>query len=62
MQNKNTPRHDPLTMKAQDQLEALLLEGLKGDETALTRNDWAAIRQEAMAKVKGVKGGKGRPG
>ncbi len=49
-------------MKAQDQLEALLLEGLKGDETALTRNDWAAIRQEAMAKVKGVKGGKGRPG
>lgn len=38
--------------KAQDQLEALLLEGLRGDETALTRADWKAIREEAIAQVK----------
>lgn len=38
--------------KAQDQLEALLLEGLRGDETPLTREDWQAIRSEAVAKVR----------
>lgn len=38
--------------KAEDQLEVLLLEGLQGEETAFTREDWQAIRQEALAQVK----------
>lgn len=38
--------------KAEDQLEELLLEGLRGEETAFTRQDWQAIRQEALAQVK----------
>ena len=38
--------------KAEDQLEAFLLEGLVGDEAALTPNDWQAIRREALAQVK----------
>ena len=37
--------------KAKDQLEALLLEGLKSEETALTPEDWSSIRKEALAKV-----------
>lgn len=37
--------------KAEDQLEALLLEGLNSEETALTADDWKAIRKEALAKV-----------
>jgi antitoxin ParD1/3/4 len=37
--------------KAQERLEALLLEGLQGEETELTREDWAAIRKEAQARV-----------
>ena len=37
--------------KAEEQLEAKLLEGLSGVETALTPADWAAIRQEALATV-----------
>jgi antitoxin ParD1/3/4 len=41
--------------KAEDQLEALLLEGLQGDETPMTREDWQAIRQEALAQVKARK-------
>lgn len=44
--------------KAQDQLEALLLEGLQGDESPLTRDDWTAIRQEAIAQVKARKSGR----
>ena len=44
--------------KAQDQLEALLLEGLRGDETPLTRDDWKAIREEAIAQVKARKTGR----
>ena len=44
--------------KAQDQLEAMLLEGMRGDETALTRDDWKAIREEAVAKVKARKAGR----
>jgi len=44
--------------KAQDQLEALLLEGLRGDDTPLTRDDWAAIRQEAIAQVQARKAGR----
>ena len=38
--------------KAEEQLEALLLEGLHGKEIAMTRADWQAIRQVAAAQVK----------
>ena len=41
--------------KAQEQLEALLLEGLHGEETELTRADWNDIRKEALAQVKARK-------
>lgn len=41
--------------KAEEQLEAKLLEGLSGAETALTAADWTAIRQEALAKVEARK-------
>ena len=37
--------------KAEEQLEAKLLEGLKSAESALTTADWSAIRQEALARV-----------
>jgi antitoxin ParD1/3/4 len=37
--------------KAEEQLEAMLLEGLSGTETELTPADWTAIRKEALAKV-----------
>lgn len=37
--------------KAQEQLEALLLEGLNTEETELTPADWKAIRKEALARV-----------
>ena len=38
--------------KAEERLEALLLEGLEGEESELTRSDFAAIRKEAMAQLK----------
>ena len=38
--------------KAGERLEALLLEGLSGDESKLTRNDWSDIRAEALALVR----------
>lgn len=38
--------------KGEEQLEALLLEGLQSDEAPLTSADWKAIRQEALARVK----------
>ena len=41
--------------KMESRLEALLLEGLQGDETELTRTDWKDIRQEALRQVKGRK-------
>lgn len=37
--------------KAEEQLEALLLEGLSSEETAMTPTDWKAIREEALAKI-----------
>ncbi len=37
--------------KAEEQLEAKLLEGLNGPERALTPADWSAIRKEALAKL-----------
>ena len=37
--------------RAEERLESLLLEGLNGDESELTRQDWAALRKEARARV-----------
>ena len=37
--------------KAEEDLEAKLLEGLSSAETALNSADWTAIRKEALAKV-----------
>lgn len=41
--------------KAEEQLEAKLLEGLSSAETAVTPADWTAIRKEALAKAKARK-------
>ena len=39
--------------KEQDaRLEALLLEGLQGEEGAFTPEDWQSVRQEALAQIK----------
>lgn len=38
--------------KAEQQLEALMLAGLKGDDRPLTRADWQPIRQTATARVR----------
>ena len=38
--------------KAEERLEALLLEGLKGEETELTSSDLKDIRTEALAQLK----------
>jgi antitoxin ParD1/3/4 len=38
--------------KADERLETLLLEGLSGDESKLTRKDFAEIREEALALVR----------
>src|ERR1700761_5231356 len=37
--------------KAQERLEALLLDGLSGEETELTKADFQAIRREALAQL-----------
>ena len=37
--------------KAEEQLEAKLMEGLNSAETELAAADWRAIRTEALAKV-----------
>jgi len=42
--------------KAQERLETLLLEGLEGEETELTREALDAIRKEAVARIKKRKG------
>jgi antitoxin ParD1/3/4 len=41
--------------KAEEQLEAKLLEGLNSAESELTAADWSAIRKEALAKVEARK-------
>jgi antitoxin ParD1/3/4 len=41
--------------KAAEKLEALLLEGMSGEASELTQEDWGAIRSEALAKVKAKK-------
>ncbi len=38
--------------KAEEQLSTLLRDGLLSKETALTRDDWKAIRAEAVAHVR----------
>ena len=38
--------------KAEEQLEALLLAGLKGEEAVMSRADWQQIRQEVTAQVR----------
>jgi len=38
--------------QAEERLEALLLEGLESEESELTRQDFAAIRKEALARLK----------
>lgn len=37
--------------RAEEQLEAKLLEGLNSAESALTQADWIAIRKEALSRV-----------
>jgi antitoxin ParD1/3/4 len=39
--------------RAEEQLEAKLLEGLKSPRSELTPADWKAIRSEALARVQG---------
>jgi antitoxin ParD1/3/4 len=41
--------------KAEEQLEAALLEGLRGEKTELTRQDFEDIRREALARLKSRK-------
>ena len=41
--------------KAEEQLEAKLLEGLNSAESELTAADWSAIRKEALVKVEARK-------
>jgi antitoxin ParD1/3/4 len=41
--------------RAEEKLEALLLEGLASDELTLTRSDWQAIRSEALNRVRGTR-------
>ena len=41
--------------KAEEQLEAKLLEGLNSTESELTPADWNAIRKEALAKLEARK-------
>lgn len=38
--------------KAEERLEALLLEGLASEETELTHSDFEDIRKEALAQLK----------
>lgn len=41
--------------KAEEQLEAMLLEGLNSAESPLIPDDWSAIRKDAMAKLEARK-------
>lgn len=41
--------------KAEEQLEAKLLEGLNSSESELMPKDWSVIRKEALAKLKASK-------
>jgi hypothetical protein len=37
--------------KSQSELEALILEGLKGPFSPMTKEDWAAIRSEGLKRI-----------
>ncbi|MES2077059.1 MAG: type II toxin-antitoxin system ParD family antitoxin [Pseudomonadota bacterium] len=37
--------------KAEGQLEALLLEGLNGEETTLAPSDWQKLREKALSSL-----------
>jgi hypothetical protein len=37
--------------KAQSELEALILEGLKGPFSPMTKEDWASIRAEGLKRL-----------
>ena len=37
--------------EAEEQLEAMLLEGLNSPESELTKADWKAIRGEALVRI-----------
>ncbi len=41
--------------KAEEQLEAKLLEGLSSAESELTPADWSALRKEALDRIEGRK-------
>ena len=41
--------------KAEEELEAKLLEGINSTESELTPANWTAIRKEALARVQGRK-------
>ena len=41
--------------KAQERLEALLLEGLNSDATEMKEGDWEEIRQEGLARIRARK-------
>ena len=41
--------------KSDDQLERLLLEGLGGLETEMTRDDWTSVRETALREVQARK-------
>ncbi|MBV8728224.1 MAG: type II toxin-antitoxin system ParD family antitoxin [Acidobacteriia bacterium] len=42
--------------QAEERLETLLFEGLEGEESELTRQDFESIREEATAKLKDRRG------
>lgn len=44
--------------KAEEALEAKLLEGLRSAEREFSADDWRAIRKEALAKVEARKNGR----
>jgi antitoxin ParD1/3/4 len=44
--------------KAQQKLEALLLDGLQGEAQTMTPEDWAAIRKDALAALNARKAGR----
>jgi antitoxin ParD1/3/4 len=40
--------------KTEERVEALLLEGLEGEESELTGADWKVIRKEALAQIQSL--------
>lgn len=53
--NMGSVRTEP--RESQGRLEALLLDGLKGEETEFTEESWRRIREEALLKAKSRKNG-----